>query len=210
VTRILLADDHAVLREGLKEILAKAFADAEFGEAGDGAEAMALVTRETWDVVILDLTMPGRSGLGVLKEIKRLFPSLPVLILTMHPEKEYAVRAFRAGAAGFVPKRTASKELILAVKKALSGGRYVPPSLAETLAFEIGRTAPKKPHETLSDREHEVLCHLALGETATEVAAELNLSVHTVSTYRARILRKLRAETNADLTRYALENELIP
>lgn len=210
MTRILLADDHAVLREGLKGILAKAIRGAEFGEAGDGAEVMALVTRETWDVVILDLSLPGRSGLDVLKAIKHLFPSLPVLILTMHPEKEYAVRAFRAGAAGYVLKRTASQELIAAVRKALSGGRYVPASLAESLAFELGRTRPENPHEALSDREYEVFYHLALGETVTQVAGELNLSVPTVSTYRARIFEKLEAESNADLTRYALENELIP
>jgi two-component system invasion response regulator UvrY len=210
VTRILLADDHAVLREGLKGILAKAIPGAEFGEAGDGAEVMALVTRETWDAVILDLTLPGRSGLDVLKEIKRLFPALPVLILTMHPEKEYAVRAFRAGAAGYVLKREASQELIAAVRKALTGGRYVPTSLAESLAFEIGRQGPEKPHEALSDREYEVFRFLALGETVTRIATELNLSVTTVSTYRARILEKLEAESNADLTRYALENELIP
>ncbi len=210
MTRILLADDHAVLREGLKGILAKAIPGAEFGEAGDGAEVMALVTRETWDAVILDLTLPGRSGLDVLKEIKRLFPALPVLILTMHPEKEYAVRAFRAGAAGYVLKREASQELIAAVRKALTGGRYVPTSLAESLAFEIGRQGPEKPHEALSDREYEVFRFLALGETVTRIATELNLSVTTVSTYRARILEKLEAESNADLTRYALENELIP
>jgi DNA-binding NarL/FixJ family response regulator len=210
VTRILLADDHAVLREGLKGILAKAIPGAEFGEAGDGAEVMGLVTGKTWDVVILDLSLPGRSGLDVLKEIKQLVPSLPVLILTMHPEKEYALRAFRAGAAGYVLKRTASQELIAAVRKALSGGRYVPASLAERLALEIGRKSPEKPHEALSDREYEVFHHLALGETVTQIATELNLSVTTVSTYRARILEKLEAESNADLTRYALENELIP
>lgn len=210
MTRILLADDHAVLREGLKGILAKAIRGAEFGEAGDGAEVMALVMRETWDVVILDLSLPGRSGLDVLKAIKHLLPSLPVLILTMHPEKEYAVRAFRAGAAGYVLKRTASQELIAAVRKALSGGRYVPASLAESLAFELGRTGPENPHEALSDREYEVFHHLALGETVTQVAGELNLSVHTVSTYRGRIFEKLEAESNADLTRYALENDLIP
>jgi DNA-binding NarL/FixJ family response regulator len=210
VTRILLADDHAVLREGLKGILAKAIPGAEFGEAGDGAEVMALVTGKPWDVVILDLSLPGRSGLDVLKEIKQLVPSLPVLILTMHPEKEYALRAFRAGAAGYVLKRTASQELIAAVRKALSGGRYVPASLAERLALEIGRKSPEKPHEALSDREYEVFRHLALGETVTQIATELNLSVTTVSTYRARLLEKLEAESNADLTRYALENELIP
>jgi DNA-binding NarL/FixJ family response regulator len=171
---------------------------------------MDLVTGKPWDVVILDLSLPGRSGLDVLKEIKQLVPSLPVLILTMHPEKEYALRAFRAGAAGYVLKRTASQELIAAVRKALSGGRYVPASLAERLALEIGRKSPEKPHEALSDREYEVFRHLALGETVTQIATELNLSVTTVSTYRARLLEKLEAESNADLTRYALENELIP
>lgn len=210
MTRILLVDDHAVLREGLKEVLAKAFSKPRFGNAENGEEALALVRQGGWDLVVLDLSLPGKSGLMVLKEIKEAAPALPVVILSMQSEREYAIRALRAGAAAYVPKRLASQELVVAIQKALAGGKYVPGSTAESLAFALERKVPEKPHEALSDREYEVFHLLALNESVSEIAEKLGLSIHTVSTYRTRILAKLGATTDAHLTHYALENELIP
>jgi len=209
VTRILLADDHALFRQGLERVLAEGFKGATFGHAGDTALALKLVREETWDVVVLDISFAGRSGLDLLKEIRRVRPKLPVLILSMHPEKQFAVRALKAGAAGYVTKKVVSEELLSAVRRVIGGGRWVTQEVAERLAAEVSLPAEKLPHELLSDREFHVFRLLARGATVKAIAAELAISVQTVSTYRARIMEKMRLETNADLTQYALDNGLI-
>ena len=209
MTRILLADDHALFRQGLERVLAEGFKGATFGHAGDTAAALQLVREETWDVVVLDISFAGRSGLDLLKEIKRARPKLPVLILSMHPEKQFAVRALKAGAAGYVTKKVVSEELLSAVRRVVGGGRWVTQEVAERLAAEVSLPAEKLPHELLSDREFHVFRLLAGGETVKAIAAELAISVQTVSTYRARIMEKMHLETNADLTQYALDHGLI-
>lgn len=209
--KILIADDHELVREGLKQILAHALPKAIFGEAADARHAIERVEQEPWDLVMLDLTMPGRSGLDTLKDIKTLRPSLPVLILTGHPEDQFAVRALRAGAAGYVTKESSSAQLVAAVKRVLAGGRYVSPTLAERLANEVASkgAGDKAPHEVLSDREFQVLRRIASGKTVKTIAAELSLSVKTVSTYRARVLAKMHMRTNAELTHYAVRAGLV-
>lgn len=207
--RILLADDHALFRHGLERVLAEGFPGATFGHAGDTAEAIRLARGEPWDVMILDISFGGRSGLDVLKEVKQTHPKLPVLVLSMHPEKQFAVRALRAGAAGYVTKKVVSEELLKAVRRVIAGGRWVTQEVAEHLAAEIGLPSDKLPHEILSDREFQVFRLLASGTTVKAIAVELAVSVQTVSTYRARILEKMRLETNTDLTQYALHHRLI-
>ncbi|MFI5180976.1 MAG: response regulator [Thermoanaerobaculia bacterium] len=209
MTRILLADDHALFRQGLERVLAEGFPGAIFGHAGEIAQAMQRVREESWDVVILDISFAGRSGLDLLKEIKQTRPKLPVLVLSMHPEKQFAVRALKAGAAGYVTKKVVSEELLSAVRRVLGGGRWVTQEVADRLAAEIGIPADKLPHDLLSDREFQVFRLLAGGVTVKAIAEELAISVQTVSTYRARILEKMRLETNADLTQYALHHRLI-
>jgi two-component system, NarL family, invasion response regulator UvrY len=201
--KILLADDHSVVRQGLKQILADAMPTARFGEAATAAAALELVWNQEWDVVITDITMPGRSGLDLLKELKAAKPQLPVLVLSMHPEDQYARRVLQAGADGYLTKDSADAQLVAAVQKVLSGGKYVSPALAEKLAAEVALGRQQSPHEALSDREYEVLRLLAAGKTVKEIGAELRLSVQTISTYRARLLEKLRVKTNADLVAYA-------
>jgi DNA-binding NarL/FixJ family response regulator len=207
--RILIADDHAVVRQGLKQILLEAFEPATFGEAGHAQEVLDQVRAQEWDVVILDITMPGRSGLEVLKELKQARPKLPVLVLSMHPEDQYAVRTLKAGAAGYMTKDSAPDELVGAVKKILRGGKYVSPSLAEKLAFSLDADTQRPPHESLSDREFQVMCMIASGKTVGEIADELCLSVKTISTYRTRILEKMNLKNNAELTHYAIQNRLV-
>ena len=207
--RILIADDHAVVRNGLTKILKEADPGICVDEAEKGQEALAKVLQASYEMVLMDISMPGRGGLEVLKEIKSHRPHLPVLMLSMHPEEEYAVRALRAGASGYVTKDSAAEELVGAIRKVLSGGRYVSASLAEKLAFEMEADAGKLPHETLSDREYQVLRMIASGKTVTEIAQELSLSVKTISTYRSRILEKMRLKNNSELTRYAFENLLV-
>lgn len=207
--RILIADDHAVVRRGLRQILADAFPKAVFGEAGNAPEALEQVWKQKWELVMLDVTMPGRSGLEVLKEIKSARPKLPVLILSVQPESQYGVRVLKAGAAGFLNKDSAPETLVFAVKKILEGGRYVSPALAEKLAADVASNGSQLPHESLSDREMEVLCLIASGKTPTEIAEQLSLSVKTVSTYRSRILEKMNMETTAELMHYALANRLV-
>jgi len=206
---ILLGDDHEVVRRGLGQILAEAFPELSLGEAEDGPEVLAAVERGAWDVVLLDINMPGRNGLDVLQDLKRLHPRLPVIVLSAFPEKDYALRAFKLGAAGYLSKQSASSELIAAVKKALAGSRYITPSLAEALAANVAGEAPALPHEMLSNRELEVLRQVALGKTLKEIASELALSEKTVGTYRMRISRKLNLGTNVELTRYALRHHLV-
>jgi DNA-binding NarL/FixJ family response regulator len=193
----------------LKLILADHFKKAVFGEARNATEALARVWKEKWDVVVLDLTMPGRSGLEVLKEIKRSRPKLPVLILTMHPEDQFAVRLFKAGAAGYLTKESAGEELVGAIKKVVGGGRYISPSLAERMASYLTIDVRKAPHERLSDREFLILRMIASGKQVSQVAKELSISVSTVSTYRARILEKMDMKNNAELTHYALQKGLV-
>jgi two-component system invasion response regulator UvrY len=207
--RVLIVDDHPVVRKGLLQILAEEPDIAEAVEAETASEMLRLVGEEQWDIVVLDITLPDRSGLEALKDVKAMRPALPVLILSMHPEDQYALRVLKAGAAGYMNKDSASEELVNAVKKVVGGGRYVSPSMAEKLAVVIGKDYEKPAHEGLSDREYQVMCMLASGKRLKEVAEELCLSVKTVSTYRARILDKMGMESNAELTYYAVKNGLI-
>jgi len=209
VIRILIADDHAILRRGLKEILVVEFKEAVFGEVGNAGEVLAEIKARTWNLVILDITMPGRSGFDLLQELKILQPDLPVLVLSVHPESQYAKRMLRSGAAGYMNKETAPKELITAVRKVLDGGRYVSAALAEKLALDLGAAAARIPHERLSNREFEVMRMIASGKTVTQIAEDLHVSATTVSTHRARILDKMGLANNAELMRYALRNGLI-
>jgi DNA-binding NarL/FixJ family response regulator len=207
--KILLTDDHALVRQGLRLILADNFKNATFGEARNAHEALTKVWKEKWDVVVLDVTMPGRSGLEVLKEIKRSRPKLPVLVVSMHPEDQFAVRILKAGAAGYLTKESAGEELVGAIKKVLAGGKYVSPSLAERMASYLAIDVQKAPHERLSDREFLVLRMIASGKPVSEIAKELSLSVATISTYRARLLEKMDMKNNAELTHYAIQKELV-
>lgn len=207
--RILLADDHPPFRRGVKEILSEGLGDVKVGEAGDGQEMLDLIKTKKWDVVIMDITMPGRSGLEALKEAKSLCPSLPILIMSMNPEDQYAIRMFKAGADGYLTKASAPAELIRAIKKVIAGGQYVSPTLGEKLALTVKIGAEQAPHERLSDREYQVLCLIASGKTVSDIAKTVNLSVTTISTYRARILEKMNMKNNAELTRYAVDAGLV-
>jgi DNA-binding NarL/FixJ family response regulator len=207
--RILIADDHAIVREGLKEILVRDLGKVVCGEAENAQQVLELVRKQSWDLVILDVSMPGRSGLDVLGDLKKAKPRLPVLILSMHPEDQLGKRALKAGASGYMNKEGAPEELIAAVRKVLAGRLYVSPALAEKLALELSEGRERPLHETLSNREFEVLRMIAMGKTVTEIAAELHLSVSTVSTYRARILQKMNMKTTSELIRYALRNHLV-
>ncbi len=207
--RILIADDHAVVRQGLRQILARVFKGASFGEAANSQEALERVWKEHWNIVILDLTMPGRSGLEVLKEIKRAHPSLPVLILSMHPEDQFAVRLLKAGAAGYMTKESAPEELVGAVRKAIAGGRYISQGLAEKMASLLVNDVQVAPHETLSDREFLILSLIASGKSVSIIARELSLSVKTISTYRSRLLEKMGMSNNAQLVHYAFQHKLV-
>jgi DNA-binding NarL/FixJ family response regulator len=207
--KILLADDHAVVRHGLKQILADEFKRATFAEAKNAQEALDLVWKENWDVVILDITMPGRSGLEVLREIKKSKPRLPVLVLSMHPENQFAVRVLKRGASGYMTKESAPNELVGAIKKVLAGGRYVSTSLAEKLASYVSTDSQKPPQELLSDREFQVLRLIASGKIVSEIAQDLSLSVKTISTYRTRILEKMGLRNNAELMHYAIQHHLV-
>ncbi len=204
--KILTIDDHEVVREGVKGLFASGI--AEFGEARSGAEAINLILDHSWDIAILDISLAGRSGLDVLKEIKHLRPKLPVLMLSMHAEDQYALRAFKAGASGYISKASSRDELRQAVLKVIKGGRYVSPSMAERMLFDLN-TSDRLPHEQLSDRELEVLCLIASGKTVGEIAEALSLSDKTISTYRRRILDKMQMQTNAELTHYAIRNGLV-
>jgi DNA-binding NarL/FixJ family response regulator len=207
--QILIADDHAVVRRGLKDILADAIPGVRFSEAGSGDQVLSRLAGSDTGLVVLDINMPGRSGLDVLRDIKRMYPRLPVIILSMQPEDQYAIRCLRAGAAAYINKDSAPEELALAATKILAGGRYVSAHLAEQLVNQIDEPRDRPVHELLSDREHEVMRMIAAGTPLTEIAERLHLSVKTVSTYRARILEKMKIKSNAELTRYALEHQLI-
>jgi len=207
--KILIADDHPVVRKGLKDIIEETPDMVVGGEARNGQEVLENVRKSDYDVVLLDISMPGRSGLEILKELKSEKPELSVLILSVHPEEQYAVRVLKAGASGYLTKESAPDELIAAIRKASIGRKYISSSLAEKLAFDLEIDAEKPLHETLSDREYEVMCMIASGKTISEIAEELFLSVKTISTYRSRILEKMRMKSNAELTHYALKNRLV-
>lgn len=206
--RILIADDHPLVRQGLKQTIRDDFGDATVREVSTGSEVLDAVQKDQWDVIILDLNLPDRNGLEVLKTIKEVRPDLPVVVLSMYPEEQYGVRVLKAGAAGYVTKESAPDELGKALKKALHGGRYVSPTLAEHLAGDLGLDASHPAHAALSDRELEVLRLLARGKTVSNIADQIALSVKTVSTYRARILEKLNLKTTGDIIRYAVDHHL--
>lgn len=207
--RILCVDDHAIFRQGVKQILAQYDRQAKIGEAATADAAMQLARETRWDLVILDLSLPDRSGLQVLTDLKREQPELPVIVLSMHAEDEYAIRALRIGASGYVTKESAPEELVAALQKVMRGGRYMTPALAEKIAFSYASPATaEKPHQSLSERELEVLQLIGAGKSLKEIAAMLSLSVKSVGTYRARVLEKMAMSTNADLIRYVIENNL--
>ena len=207
--RILIADDHAVVRRGLKEILVEALPGTEFSEAGNGDEVLSHLGKTTISLLVLDISMPGRSGMDVLRDVKHIYPRLPVIILSCQPEEQYAVRCLRAGAAAYINKESAPEELAMATKKILSGGRYVSTSLAEKLIANLDDSAGKPLHELLSNREFEVMKMIAAGVSLTEIGDRLHVSVKTISTYRARIMEKMQMKSNAELTRYAMTHSLI-
>ena len=209
VLKIILADDHAVVRQGVKQILAGAMPTAEFGEASNTPELLALLQEGRWDIVVLDLAMPGSNGLEVLKLIKHDHPRLPVLILSMYPEDQFAVRAVRAGAAGYLNKEGAPEELLQALRKVLAGGNYISAAVADELVLHSRHDSERPPHELLSDREYQVLCLIASGKPVTAIGTELGLSPATISTYRARILQKMGMTTNAQLMQYAIQKALV-
>lgn len=207
--RVIIADDHAAVRRGVKDILADE-ADMEIGaEASTSQELLELVRKQAWDAVVLDISLPGRSGLEVLSELKQERPSLPVLVHTMHAEDQFAVRALRAGAAGYLTKDSPPTELVKALRKIVAGGKYVGQSLAEKLAGNVDANIDRAPHEALSDREFQILRLLASGKTVSAIADELSLSVKTISTYRSRILGKMKMKNNAELMRYALQQKVV-
>ncbi len=207
--RVLLADDHAILRRGLIEILIGGLKDVVCGEAENAEQVLSQVKTQNWDLVILDITMPGRSGVDVLADLKRMRAKLPVLVLSTYPEDQYGKRVLKAGASGYLNKSSAPEELIRAIRKVLAGGRYVSEALAEKLALDLHQNQDQPLHETLSERELEVLRMIASGKTVSQVAGQLHLSVTTISTYRARILEKMNMTTSAELMHYALRNHLV-
>jgi two-component system invasion response regulator UvrY len=209
VIRILIVDDHAIVRGGLKEILQRELEDVISGEAGDAQHALAQIEGGIWDLVILDIAMPGRSGLDLLADLKQRKPGLPVLVLSMHPEDQYGKRVLQAGASGYMNKEAAPEDLVKAIRKILGGGVYVSNALAEKLASDLSRGGGRLPHELLSVREFEVLRMLASGKGITQIAEELHLGVTTVSTYRARILEKMQMANTSELMRYAIDHRLI-
>jgi two-component system invasion response regulator UvrY len=207
--RVLIVDDHPLFRRGLKQMIQETSDMVVADEAADGREALGKAATGDYDVVLLDITMPFNSGVDVLTQLRIERPTLPVLMLSMHPEEQYAVRALRAGASGYVTKESAPEELVAAIRKVSRGGTYVSASLAERLASMVQRNDEAPPHETLSRRESQVMCLIASGKTVSDAARELSLSVKTISTYRARVLEKLKMKNNAELMRYAIENQLV-
>lgn len=207
--KILHVEDHAIVREGFRRVLEDVFPDMEYGSAGNGPEAVAQVRAQDWDVVVLDISLPGRGGLDILKDIREVRPRLQVLMMTMYPEDQYALRAFRAGASGYVNKGSPPEELVEAVKKVAEGGKYVSRTLAEHLASNLVTDTGKPLHESLSDRELQVLQRLGAGKTVKEIGFELFLSEKTVSTYRTRLLEKMGMKTTAELVRYAIRCNLV-
>lgn len=207
--RIIIVDDHAILRAGLKALLSERDDMEVTGEAGTGVEAVKMVRQGNYDIVLLDVTMPEMSGVDTLKQIQRHCPDLPVLMLSMHPEEQYAINLLRSGASGYVHKEGAPEQLVTAIQTVMQGRRYVSPAVADMLVADLGGDANKPLHTALSEREFQIFCKLAAGQAVSEIGTELNLSVKTISTYRARILEKMRMKNNADLTYYAIKNGII-
>jgi two-component system invasion response regulator UvrY len=209
MVKVLISDDHPLVRRGIAEVLARTFPSVRIAEASDGSEALYAVGNEAWDLVLLDLSMPGKHGLEILKAIRVLSPRLPVLVLSMHPEHEFAIRALRAGASGYLTKGSPSETLVSAVHRVLAGGKFISASVADELADHLDRDLSKPLHECLSDREYDVLLRIASGGTVGEIAEEIHLSVKTISTYRTRILEKMRMKNNAELTHYGVRQKLV-
>ena len=207
--RIIIADDHAIVREGLKQIVSEEGDITVAGEAGDADQLLVILAKDTCDLVILDINMPGKSGMEALKDLKSLYPSLPVLILSMYSEDQYGIRALKAGAAGFLKKVSAPDELVTAIRKIVSGGRYIGEALAEKLADTLEFGNKTVLHESLSDREFQIMCQIASGMSADAIADSLSISVHTVYSYRNRILEKMNMKSNVELTQYVIKNNLI-
>jgi len=207
--KMLVVDDHAIIREGLKQILADVHDIVVADEASNGMEALNQALKKDYDLILLDISLPDRNGMDILKELKRRKPNLKVLMLSMHSEEQYAIRALKAGASGYLTKDSLPNELITAIRKVVLDHKYVSSSLAEKLAVELGTNTGRLLHQTLSDREYEIMIMMALGKRLTEIANELCLSVKTIGTYRARVLRKMRMKNNAELVRYSLKSELI-
>ncbi|RJP62554.1 MAG: DNA-binding response regulator [Ignavibacteriales bacterium] len=205
--KILIADDHSIVRQGLKQIVAEENDINVCAEAGNSVELFERLNKPECDIVILDINMPGKSGIEILKDIKLLKPDLPVLILSMYGEEQYGVRAIKAGASGYLKKVSAPEELVKAIRKIISGGKYITPALAERLADSL-ENYNKLPHEILSDREYEIMCKIALGKTAEEIAEDLSISVHTVYSYRNRIFEKMNFKSNVDVSNYVSKNKL--
>lgn len=206
--KILIVDDHPVVRQGLKRILAEISDPVVVDEASNGRGALTKAREGNYDMVLLDISMPDMNGLDVLRELKREKPTLPVLILSIHPEEQYAIRALKAGASGYITKDNASDELISAIEKVSSAGKYISPSLADRLAYDLEADATRPPHEILSDREYQVMRLIASGKAVREIAEKLSLSVKTINTYRSRIRQKMKMKTNAELICYAIKNQL--
>ncbi len=207
--KIFIADDHPLIRKGIKEIFEEEIDIKVIGDAAYPHEVLEGLKKLEPDVLITDLSMPGRSGLDLISDIKQLFPKLPILVLTMHPEDRFAVRAFKAGAFGYLTKDAKPEEIIKAVRQVVTGRKYITPSIAEMLATEIDRDISKMPHELLSDREYQIMQLIASGKKVSEIAEKLSISIRTVNTYRSRVLEKMNMKTNAELTMYAIENKLI-
>lgn len=206
--RILMADDHAIVREGLKQIVAEEPDMKVTGEAANSDDVLSIIPKNSFDIAILDINMPGKSGLDLLKDLKIQFPKLPVLILSMYAEEQYGIRALKAGASGYLKKASVPEELVAAIRKIVSGGKYISEQLAEKLADSVDSSYNKLPHEILSDREYEVMCKIASGESAEKISEDLSISIHTFYTYRNRILEKMNMKSNVELTQYVINNKL--
>lgn len=207
--RVIIVDDHAVVRKGISQILEATEDIIVTDEASSGDELLAKIQNYKYDVVLLDISMPGKDGLITLREIKQTKPDLPVIIFTVYPEEQYAIRVLKAGASGYINKQTEPQEIITAIRRVVEGKKYISPSLADILATNVSSESKAPLHEILSDREFQVMCYIASGKTITTIANELGLSVNTISTYRIRILEKLKMKTNAELTHYAIKNGLV-
>lgn len=206
--RILIADDHAIVREGLKQIVAEESDMKVTGEAANSDDVLSIIPKNSFDIAILDINMPGKSGLDLLKDLKIQFPKLPVLILSMYAEEQYGIRALKAGASGYLKKASVPEELVAAIRKIVLGGKYISQTLAEKLAENVDSSYDKLPHENLSDREYQVMCKIASGESAEQIAEDLSISIHTFYTYRNRILEKMNMKSNVELTQYVINNKL--
>ena len=206
--RIFIADDHAIVREGLKQIVAEEHDMKVTGEASGSDDVLNILAKENYDIAILDINMPGKSGLDLLKDLRIQFPKLPVLILSMYAEEQYGIRVLKAGASGYLKKASAPDALVTAIRKIVSGGKYISPLLAEKLADTIDLSYDKQPHEYLSDREYEVMCKIASGKSAESISEDLSISVHTFYTYRKRIFEKMNMKSNVELTQYVINNRL--